>query len=47
MSKLIFGVGDNDVSFKVRINNKTIKEYSLWYDMIKRCYSSSFHQSMR
>ena len=27
MSKLIFGVGDNDVSFKVRINNKTIKEF--------------------
>ena len=45
MSKLIFGVGDNDVSFKVRINNKTIKEYSLWYDMMKRCYSSSFHQN--
>ncbi len=37
--KLIYGVGINDKSIKVSYNGKLIKEYMLWMDMLKRCYS--------
>lgn len=39
MKNLIYGVGINDANYKVRPNNHICPFYSIWYGMIKRCYS--------
>lgn len=36
----VFGVGINDISCKT--NGVVDKEYRLWHDMLKRCYSEKF-----
>ena len=38
-NKLICGVGINDFDGIVFSNNKSIPEYRLWHDMLRRCYS--------
>ena len=39
MAKLVFGVGINDGKYPAKINGKNTKEYTLWMDILKRCYS--------
>lgn len=40
--QLIYGVGINDRSVAATLNGKITKEYDLWHDMLKRCYSKPF-----
>ena len=42
--KLVYGVGINDGKYPSNINKKPVKEYKLWVDMLKRCYSESLHK---
>lgn len=37
--KPIFGVGINDHDKPTFVNGKSIKEYQIWTDMLRRCYS--------
>ena len=39
MSKLVYGVGFNDKTRPVNVDGKIVKEYKLWQDMLKRCFS--------
>ena len=39
MSKLVYGVGFNDKTRTAFVDGKNIKEYVLWKDMLKRCFS--------
>ena len=39
MTKLVFGVGFNDKTRPAKIDGKNVKEYDLWHDMLKRCFS--------
>ena len=39
MSKLVYGVGLNDKTRPANVDGKSVKEYSLWGDMLKRCFS--------
>ena len=39
MSKLVHGVGFNDKTRPANVDGKNVKEYSLWVDMLKRCFS--------
>ena len=39
MSKLVYGVGFNDKTKPVFVDGKPVKEYSLWKDMLRRCFS--------
>ena len=39
MSKLVFGVGFNDKTRPTFVDGKKVKEYKLWKDMLKRCFS--------
>lgn len=41
----VLGVGINDYNEKIKINNKHIKSYIVWRDMLKRCYDSKYHKS--
>lgn len=40
--KLIYGVGVNDYPDTTKINGFEIKEYRVWKDMLKRCFSESY-----
>ena len=40
MSKLVYGVGINDLRYLEK--NKGTKEYSLWCDMLRRCYEEKY-----
>jgi len=42
---LVFGVGVNDWVGNVKVGGKDIKEYQLWANMIKRCFSEECKQS--
>lgn len=42
MNKL-YGVGINDKSIQVNFNGRRIKEYTLWNNILKRCYNTSYH----
>lgn len=44
MIKLVLGVGVNDRRYPVWAEGKTLKEYYLWQDLLKRCYSPKYHQ---
>ena len=46
MSKLVCGVGLNDKTRPARVDGKDVKEYTLWKDMLKRCFSEK-HQTHR
>ena len=41
MSKLVCGVGLNDKTRPANVDGKKVKEYSLWQDMLTRCFSES------
>ena len=42
MSKLVYGFGFNDKSRPVNVDGKIVKEYALWQDMLKRCFSEKY-----
>ena len=42
MSKLVFGVGFNDKTRPSKVDGKRVKEYNLWQDILKRCFSETF-----
>ena len=42
MSKLVCGVGFNDKTKPVFVDGKKVKEYVLWTDMLKRCFSEKY-----
>ena len=39
MSKLVCGAGFNDKTRTVFVDGKKVKEYSLWQNMLERCFS--------
>ena len=39
MSKLVWGVGFNDKTRPANVDGKKVKEYDLWRNMLKRCFS--------
>ncbi len=41
---LVFGVGVNDWDGAVYVDGKIIKEYVLWRNMLKRCFSEEYKQ---
>ena len=38
MSKLVYGKGFNDKTRPAWVDGKNVKEYSLWKDMLRRCF---------
>ena len=42
MSKFVFGVGFNDKTRPAKVDCKKVKEYQLWQDMLKRCFSEKY-----
>ena len=42
---LVFGVGINDWVGKVKVDGKDIREYQLWKNMLKRCFSEKYKQN--
>ena len=39
MSKLVYGKGFNDKTRPAKVGGKIVKEYDLWLNMLKRCFS--------
>ena len=39
MRNLVYGVGVNDGTYPAKVDGKNVKEYALWSNMLKRCYS--------
>ena len=42
MSKLVYGKGFNDKTRPTFVDGKIVKEYALWQDMLKRCFSEKY-----
>ena len=42
MKKLVCGVGFNDKTKPTWVDGKKVKEYSLWKDMLRRCFSEEY-----
>ena len=42
MSKLVRGKGFNDKTRPANVDGKNVKEYDLWQDMLKRCFSEKY-----
>src|SRR5574343_663052 len=42
MSKLVCSVGFNDKTKPVFVDGKPVKEYNLWKNMLKRCFSEKY-----
>ena len=42
MSKLVYGKGFNDKTKPTWVDGKRVKEYDLWHDMLKRCFSEKY-----
>ena len=42
MSKLVWGVGFNDKTRPANVDGKSVKEYALWQNMLKRCFSEEY-----
>lgn len=36
----VFGVGVTGSKFPVKVDGKVMKEFSVWYEMLRRCYST-------
>jgi len=46
MTKLMYGIGYNSRgTYRASKNRKSTKAYITWADMIKRCYSSKYHEN--
>ena len=45
--KLVFGVGVNDWKGSTIVNGKIIKEYTLWYNMLRRCFCKNFKNRVK
>lgn len=43
LSPSIFGIGIIGDKYPTRENGKTVREYSLWFDMLSRCYNPKYH----
>lgn len=43
-SKLVYGVGINDLDEPVYKNGKNLKFYTIWKDMLRRCYSNKLQK---
>ena len=43
-SPSVFGVGMLGAKYPIRVNGRNTKEYALWTDMLKRCYSEAFQK---
>ena len=41
-SPSVYGVGVSGTKYPTRVNGVQTKEYALWYDMLKRCYSDAY-----
>ena len=39
MNKLVWGVGFNDKTRPAKVDGKNVKEYALWQNMLRRCFS--------
>lgn len=39
MKDLVCGVGVNDRKYSTRVNDKIFKEYNIWVNLLKRCYT--------
>ena len=46
MNKLVYGKGFNDKTRPVFVDGKIVKEYVLWHNMLKRCFSEKL-QTLR
>ena len=44
MTRLVQSVGINDRSRPTKIEGRNTKEYTLWHDMLKRCYSIIYQE---
>lgn len=44
MVRLVQGVGINDGKYPTTLNGLRKKEYSLWKDMLKRCYNTKYQE---
>ena len=42
MNKLLYGVGFNDKTRPAKVDGKNVKEYDLWQNMLKRCFSEEY-----
>ena len=42
MKDLVYGVGFNDGSRPAKVDRKMVKEYSLWYGVLQRCFCEKF-----
>ena len=43
-SPSVFGVGVVGIKYPIRVNGRNTKEYVLWCDMLRRCYSETFQK---
>lgn len=43
MAKLVYGIGINDRSKPSKSNGRIAKEYDLWMQMMRRCYSPTYN----
>jgi len=42
---LVYGVGVNDWTGNISVDGKDIREYKLWQNMLRRCFTDGFKQS--
>ena len=42
MNKLVYGAGINDKTRPTWTDGKIVKEYDLWHNMLKRCFSEKY-----
>ena len=40
----VYGVGITGTKYPIRVNGRNTKEYNLWRDMLRRCYSETFQK---
>ena len=40
----VYGVGISGTKYPIRVNGRNTKEYALWCDMLRRCYSDTYQK---
>ena len=45
LSPTVYGVGILGNKYPTKIKGERLKEYALWYEMLKRCYSENHHKN--